>query len=121
MRINIGYFIKFIKKILGIKSHSKFEDFIYVEKDTICDLCNKMDKYKKYLIDCTVMADTRRHVINSIGHICPKDIKHTPWAISCNGDFMVDNKPCTSCDVYRKLKDKADEEKWVKNNVPLAI
>lgn len=112
MRINIEYFIKFIKKILGIKSHSKFEDFIYVEKDTICDLCNKRDKYKKYLIDCTVMADTRRHVINSIGHICPKDIRYyIPCAISCNGDFMVGNKPCASYDVYRKLKNKVDEEK----------
>ena len=110
MRINIGYFIKFIKKILGIKSHSKFEDFIYVEKDTICDLCNKRDKCEEYLIDCTVTADTRRHVINGIGHICPKDIKHTPCAISCNGDFMIDDKSCTSCDVYRKLKNKGDEE-----------
>ena len=65
MRINIGYFIKFIKKILGIKSHSKFKDFIYVEK---------------------------------------------PCAISCNGEFMIDDYPYASCDVYRKFKNKEDEE-----------
>ena len=82
----MNYFVKFIKKILGIKSHSKFEDFIspiypnYIETDTKCDLCDNRSKCEDYLIDCTHLADTRRHVINGIDHICP---------ISCNGDFMI--------------------------------
>ena len=42
-----------------------------------------------------------------------KDIKHTPCAISCNGEFMIDDEPCTSCNVYRKLKNK---EKKNENN-----
>ena len=67
----MGYFVKFIKKILGIKSPSKFEDLnspYIVEKDTKCE---------DYLIDCTHSEDTRRHVINGIGHICPKDIRNS--------------------------------------------
>lgn len=43
-----------------------------------------------------------------VDDICPKDIKHTPCAISCNGDFMIGDEPCTSCDVYRKLKDMGE-------------
>ena len=108
--------IKFIKKILGIKSPSKFEDLIstavtnYVEKDTKCDLCDNRNECEDYLLDCTHSSDTRRHVINGIGHICPKDIKHAPCKISCSGDFMIDDEPCTSCDMYHKLKNKEEEK-----------
>ena len=109
----------FLKKILGIKSPSKLNDLIspvypnYVEKDTKCDLCSNRSECEEYLIDCTHSADTRRHVINGIGHICPKDIKHTPCAISCNGEFMIGDEPCISCNVYHKLKNK---EKKNENN-----
>lgn len=112
----MDYFVKFIKKILGIKSPSKFEDFVsptypnYIEKDTKCDLCDNRSECEDYLIDCTHSEDTRRHVINGIGHICPKAIRYyTPCAISCNGDAMIDDDPCTSCDVYRKLKNREKE------------
>lgn len=111
----MGYFVKFIKKILGIKRPSKIDDLIsptypiFIEKDTKCDLCDNRSECEDYLIDCTHSEDTRRHVINGIGHICPKDIKHTPFAISCNGDFTIDDEPCTSCDVYRKFKNKEDK------------
>ena len=104
--------IKVIKKILGIKSPSKFEDLnsLYiVEKDTKCDLCDNRGECEDYLIDCTHSEDTRRHVVNGIGHICPKDIKHKPCAISCDGDFMIDDEPCTSCDVYHKLKEDQND------------
>ena len=60
-----------------------------------------------YLIDCTHSFDTRRHLINSIDYICPKI---RPCSISCNGDFMIDDEPCTSCDVYHKFKNKEVEE-----------
>ena len=72
--------IKVIKKILEFKSPSKFEDLnspYIVEKDTKCDLCNNKGECKDYLIDCTRSEDTRRHVINGIGHICPKDIRNS--------------------------------------------
>lgn len=82
----------------------------YVEKDTKCDLCDNRSECEEYLLDCTHSSDTRRHVINGIGHICPKDIKHAPCAISCSGDFMIDDEPCTSCDMYRKLKNKEEEK-----------
>ena len=70
--------IKVIKKILGIKSPSKFEDLnspYIVEKDTECDLCDNRDECEDYLIDCTCYEDTRRHVINGMGHVCPKKYK----------------------------------------------
>ena len=111
----MGYFVKFIKKILGIKRPSKIDDLIsptypiFIEKDTKCDLCDNRSECEDYLIDCTHSEDTRRHVINGIGHICPRDIKYTPCAISCDGDFMIDDEPCTSCDVYRKFKNKEEE------------
>ena len=72
--------IKFIKKILGIKNPSKIEALnspYIVEKDTKCDLCNNKGECEDYLIDCTRSEDTRRHVINGIGHICPKDIRNS--------------------------------------------
>ena len=105
--------IKVIKKILGIKSPSKFEDLnspYIVEKDTKCDLCNNKGECEDYLIDCTHSEDTRRHVINGIGYICPKDIKHIPCTISCNGDFMINYEPCASCDVYHKLKENQNDQ-----------
>ena len=72
--------IKVIKKILGIKNSSKYEDLnspYIVEKDTKCDLCNNKGECEDYLIDCTSSEDTRRHVINGIGHICPKVIRNS--------------------------------------------
>lgn len=93
-------FIKIIKKILKIHSPSHFE---YHEKDTKCDLCEFKSKCEPYLFDCTMLCDTRKHVTNSIGHICPKNIRYAPCDISCNGE------PCTSCDVYRKLKEKEND------------
>ena len=65
------YFVKFIKKILGINNPSKFEDLIspeytnYVERDTRCDLCDNKGECEEYLIDCTRYEDTRRHGITS--------------------------------------------------------
>lgn len=105
--------IKFLKKIFKIHSPSKEWmniPYEYVEKDTKCDLCDNRSECEEYLLDCTHSSDTRRHVINGIGHICPKDIKHAPCAISCSGDFMIDDEPCTSCDMYRKLKNKEEEK-----------
>ena len=72
---------EFFKKILGINNPSKFEDLIspeyinYVERDTRCDLCDNKGECEDYLIDCTRYEDTRRHVINGMGHICPKRYK----------------------------------------------
>ena len=79
--MDVSYFVKFIKKILGINNPSKFEDLIsteyinYVERDTRCDLCDNKGECEDYLIDCTRYEDTRRHVINGMGHICPKRYK----------------------------------------------
>lgn len=107
----MDYFVKFIKKILGIKSPNKFKDLVsptypnYVEKDTKCDLCDDRSECEDYLIDCTHSFDTRRHLINSIDYVCPKI---RPCDISCNGDFMIDDEPCTSCDVYHKFKNKEE-------------
>ena len=39
--------------------------------------------------------------MNAYKEDSPKNIKCT---ISCNGDFMIDDEPCTSCDVYRIRK-----------------
>lgn len=36
---------------------------------------------------------------------CPKI---RPCSISCNGDFMIDDEPCTFCDVYYKFKNKEE-------------
>ena len=47
----------------------------YVERDTRCDLCDNKSECEDYLIDCTRYEDTRRHVINGMGHICPKRYK----------------------------------------------
>ena len=33
---------------------------------------------------------------------------YKPCAISCNGNFMIDDEPCVSCDVYHKLKNKEE-------------
>ena len=105
----------FLKKILGIKSPSKFEYRIspaypnYIEEDTKCDLCDSRSECEEYLIDCTHSADTRRHVINGIGHFCPKNIKRIPGAISCNGEFMIGDEPRTSCNVYHKLKNVGEK------------
>ena len=46
-----------------------------VERDTRCDLCDNRGECEDYLIDCTRYEDTRRHVINGMGHICPKRYK----------------------------------------------
>ena len=103
----------FLKKILGIKSPSKLNDLIspvypnYVEKDTKCDLCNNRSECEEYLIDCTYSADTRRHVINGIGHFCPLDIREYftayPEASKTIFDIMSENdipeqyKTCGRC------------------------
>ena len=77
----MSYFVKFIKKIFGIHNPSKFEDLIspeyinYVERDTRCDLCDNRGECEDYLVDCTRYEDTRRHVINGMGHVCPKRYK----------------------------------------------
>ena len=39
-----------------------------------------------------------------------KKEKKNVCQISCNGDFMIDDEPCTSCDVYRKFKNKEEKE-----------
>ena len=31
---------------------------------------------------------------------------YKPCAISCNGDAMIDDEPCVSCNVYHKFKNK---------------
>ena len=101
---------KFLKKIFDIHSPSKeLVCMPYAEKDTKCDLCDNRSECENYLIDRTHSEDTRRHVINGIGYICPKDIKHIPCTISCNGDFMINDELCTSCDVYHKLKEKKND------------
>ena len=103
----------FLKKILGIKSPSKLNDLIspaypnYVEKDTKCDLCDNRSECKEYLIDCTHSADTRRNVLNGIGHFCPLDIREYftayPEASKIIFDIMSENdiseqyKTCGRC------------------------
>ena len=70
------YFIKFIKKILGIKSPSKElmnVSYKYVETDTKCDLCDNRSKCEEYLLECINLSDTRRHFIPMRGFICPKN------------------------------------------------
>lgn len=70
------YFIKFIKKILGIKRPSKELmniPYEYVEKDTKCDSCDDRSKCEEYLIECTSLSDTRRHFIPMSGFVCPKN------------------------------------------------
>lgn len=70
------YFIKIIKKILGIRSPSKELmniPYEYVEKDTKCDLCDNRSKCEEYLLECTFLSDTRRHFIPMMGFICPKN------------------------------------------------
>ena len=70
---------EFLKKIFGIRNPSKERTKIpveYHERGTRCDLCDNRGKCEDYLIDCTRYEDTRRHAINGIGYICPKDIKH---------------------------------------------
>ena len=69
---------EFFKKIFGIHNPSKERTKIpveYHERDTRCDLCDNKGECEDYLIDCTRYEDTRRHVINGMGHICPKRYK----------------------------------------------
>lgn len=35
-----------------------------------------------------------------------KTLLYKPCAISCNCNFMIDDEPCVSCDVYHKLNNK---------------
>ena len=69
---------EFFKKIFGIHNPSEERTKIpveYHERDTRCDLCDNRGECEDYLIDCTRYEDTRRHVINGMGHICPKKYK----------------------------------------------
>lgn len=63
---------KIIKKLLKIHSPSK-NLHEYHEKDTKCDLCKNKDICEPNLIDITCSYDTRIHVINCPGYICPWD------------------------------------------------
>lgn len=63
---------KIIKKLLKIHSPRK-KIHEYQEKDTKCDLCENEDICEPNLIDITCSYDTRIHVINFPGYICPWD------------------------------------------------
>lgn len=42
-----------------------------MEKDTKCDLCENKDNCEPHLINVRCSCDTRIHVINCPGYICP--------------------------------------------------
>lgn len=66
---------KLLKKIFKIHSPSKEWTNIrteYVEKNTRCDKCKFLNECESVL-DCTKMADTRKHYICMLGGECKLD------------------------------------------------
>ena len=66
-----------------------------------------LDYQKEYLNTCyeCILQNKQLYYIPS-----RRTIKHAPCAISCSGDFMIDDELCTSCDMYCKLKNKEEEK-----------
>lgn len=66
--------MKIFRKIKGLfcKKQEEFEYTPRVEKDTICDKCEFLERCKSQnnVIDCTSLYDTRQHHTRNIGGFC---------------------------------------------------
>lgn len=62
---------KFIKRIFK-KRHSSKPTTPRVEKDTMCDTCERLEQCKKEnnVMDCTSLYDSRTHYCRSFGGFC---------------------------------------------------
>ena len=110
----------FLRKSFKIHSPSKelvgFYDE-YHERDTRCDLCDRKSECE--LMDITHSKDTRTHVLNAFGYICPKEsmiskaAKELDRIVSegpCNRGFYEVRMSCKRWDEYRNWIDKLKGE-----------
>lgn len=66
--------MKFLRKIkrLFLKKKEEIEYKPRIEKDTICDKCEFLERCKSNnnVMDCTSLYDTRQHYTRNIGGFC---------------------------------------------------
>lgn len=65
-------FKKFFKKLFKPK---QAERYTYIERDTKCDLCDRLEECrdKGCVVDVTRFADTRTHYVIGLGKECLND------------------------------------------------
>ena len=100
---------QFLRKLFKIHSPSKelvgFYDE-YHERDTRCDLCDRKSECE--LMDVTHSKDTRTHVLNAFGYICPKEAIVSKAAKELYP--IVNECPCNKCSYEVKMSCKRCDE-----------